>query len=456
MSKRFGLIWAAVVATTILLALLLARLAGTNSHAIWLLSLVWLAATAAVLIPAFLLLRQSLRSIDEITEGCRRVTDGAYGHKTYSTAGHFSQLALAFNAMSERLAEQFTQVEADRQQLRAILGGMIEGVVAIDATQRLLFANEKASQILEFHAKMAIGHKLWEIVRHRAILSLVDRALESMQPQREELDWKGAANRSLAVYVAPLPAALDQGAILVLHDLSELRRLERLRHEFVANVSHELKTPLAVIKACVETLQDGAIDDPANRNSFLDQVNENADRLHNLILDLLNLARIESGSQSLEIQTVVISDLVRDCIEHLRPRAEAKRQTIEILAPPEPSAAEIRTDEEALRQMLENLVDNAIKYTPDEGRIRIRWYGRGDQICFEVEDNGIGIPEVDLPRIFERFYRVDKARSREMGGTGLGLAIVKNLAQILRGSVKAASELGKGSVFTLSLPRSAA
>lgn len=411
---------------------------------------------AATLAVGYLLERAWLKPIQMLTEAARRITRGEYGHKVYAVDGlAMSELALAFNAMSERLAEQFAQVEEDRQQLRAILGGMIEGVVAIDSNQRLLFANERAAQLLEFHPKMAMGHKIWEIVRHKSILALVDRALKTMQPQREEFDWKGAANRSLAIYVAPLPGNPGQGAILVLQDLSELRRLERLRHEFVANVSHELKTPLAVIKACVETLQDGAVEDPANRLSFLEQINENTDRLNNLVLDLLSLARLESGSQNLEVHSVVIADLVRDIVEHFRPRAESKKQSIEVRSPEEPSAAEIRTDEEALRQILENLLDNAIKYTPEGGRIRVRWYGRGDQICFEVEDNGIGIPEMDLPRIFERFYRVDKARSRELGGTGLGLAIVKNLAQVLRGSASAASTLGQGSLFTVALPRSA-
>jgi len=410
----------------------------------------------ATLAVGYLLERAWLKPIKTLTETAHSITRGEYGHKVYAVDGRaMGDLALAFNAMSERLAEQFAQVEEDRQQLRAILGGMIEGVVAIDSNQRLLFANERAAQLLEFHPKMAMGHKFWEIVRQKSILALVDRALKTMQPQREEFDWKGAANRSLAVYVAPLPDEPGQGAILVLQDLSELRRLERLRHEFVANVSHELKTPLAVIKACVETLQDGAVEDPANRLSFLEQINENTDRLNNLVLDLLSLARLESGSQNLEVQSIVIADLVRDIVEHFRRRAEGKKLSIEVLSPEEPSAAEIRTDEEALRQILDNLLDNAIKYTPEGGRIRVRWYGRGDQICFEVEDNGIGIPEMDLPRIFERFYRVDKARSRELGGTGLGLAIVKNLAQVLRGSVSAASTLGQGSLFTVALPRSA-
>jgi two-component system phosphate regulon sensor histidine kinase PhoR len=172
-----------------------------------------------------------------------------------------------------------------------------------------------------------------------------------------------------------------------------------------------------------------------------------------LILDLLSLARIESGAATLEAAPVKIADAVQDSFDRHQARADSKKQTLKMIQPSEPSAADIRADEEALGQILDNLIDNAIKYTGEGSLIQVRWYGLGDQICLEVEDNGRGIPEEDLPRIFERFYRVDKARSREMGGTGLGLAIVKNLVHIMKGNVKVASELGQGTTFSVCLPR---
>jgi two-component system phosphate regulon sensor histidine kinase PhoR len=408
----------------------------------------------AALLPAWWLLRRYAHPIHELTTGAQRVAAGEYGHKVYAGGGgELAALARTFNEMSERLADQFAQVEDDRRQLRTVLDGMIEGVVAIDAQQRLLFANDRAAQLLEFHPTMGIGRRLWEIVRHKPSLQLVEKSLATGAPLRDEFDWKGEHTKSLAVYVSPMKGAGGHGAILVLHDTSELRRLERLRHEFVANVSHELKTPLSVIKASVETLIDGAVDDADHRGAFLEQINEQSDRLHNLILDLLSLARIESGQQSLEIERVAIAEAVFNCLERHRARAEANKQTLTALAPDEPSASEIWTDEEALGQILDNLVDNAVKYTPDGSHIRIRWYGCGELICIEVEDNGPGIPERDLPRIFERFYRVDKARSRELGGTGLGLAIVKNLVQILKGSVRVTSISGRGATFIVCLPR---
>jgi two-component system phosphate regulon sensor histidine kinase PhoR len=409
--------------------------------------------TGSAMLIMLLEVRDFVRAARAVTRAARRIVAGQYGQEIIAYGpGDSGRLVAAFNEMSVRLAEQVAGMEQDRQQLRAILGGMVEGVVAIDANQRLLFANERGSKMLEFSPGTAIGLKFWEIVRQRPLVTLIERALETGEPARAEIDWRGSAGKALQAYVSPLRDK-PGGAVIVIHDLSDLRRLERLRHEFVANVSHELKTPLAVIKASVETLQDGAIDDVDHREGFLAQIHDQTERLHNLVLDLLSLARIEGGGETMEPTLVVISDVVAECLERHRSRADAKRQTLDAAPPAERSSQELRTDEEAFSQILDNLVDNAVKYGREGGKITVRWYGVGDQIVVEVQDDGPGIPEEDLPRIFERFYRVDKARSRELGGTGLGLAIVKNLAHILRGSVKVQSEVGTGTTFTVLLPR---
>jgi two-component system phosphate regulon sensor histidine kinase PhoR len=246
--------------------------------------------------------------------------------------------------------------------------------------------------------------------------------------------------------------------VLVLHDNTDLRRLERLRQEFVANVSHELKTPLSIIKLCIETLLDGAVEDPKHRGLFLEQIDDQANRLHALILDLLSLARIESGVEVFEFQAVPLEPIACTCLEHHRARADGKQQTLEVVPPPgtKRDAVAVWADEEAVGQILDNLVDNAVKYTPQGGRISVRWRAENGQVCLEVEDTGIGIPEQDLPRIFERFYRVDKARSRELGGTGLGLSIVKHLVQAMHGTVQAQSRVGKGTTFQIRLPHASA
>src|SRR5262249_11788159 len=255
-----------------------------------------------------------------------------------------------------------------------------------------------------FHPEATTGRKLWEVVRRRSLQEIVRRALAGPEPCEEELNWDGPAARSLTVHAARLPGTPCRGAVLVLHDTSELRRLERLRQEFVANVSHELKPPLSVITACVETLLEGAVEDPEHRGPFLQRIAEQADRLHALILDLLSLARIESGTEAFTFQPVPLEPVVKACLERHGARAEGKSQLLEAVPPPSGNAqAEIAAwaDEEAVHQILDNLVDNALKYTPPGGRIRVRWRSADGQVCLEVEDTGIGIPEQDLPRIFE-------------------------------------------------------
>lgn len=423
-------------------------------------SIIWSAAAFAGLIAlalSFWLARRLTRPLQELTTGAEKIATGNYGYKVYDTArDEVGMLAREFNHMSVRLAAQFAQLEEDRQQLRMILSGMEEGVVALDAEQNILFANERAARLLGFSLQATTGRKLWEVVRRRSLQDIVGRALSESEPCKEELIWNSPMAESLTVHAARLPGSPPRGAVLVLHDTSELRRLERLRRDFVANVSHELKTPLSVIKACVETLLEGAIEDREHRGPFLERIAEQADRLHALILDLLSLARIESGTEAFAFQAVPLLPVVQACLERHRARAESKAQLLEAAPPPSvDSQPEVAAwaDEEAVHQILDNLVDNALKYTPESGRISVRWRSADGQVFLDVEDNGIGIPQQDLPRIFERFYRVDKARSRELGGTGLGLSIVKHLVQSMHGTVRATSRPGQGTTFSVQLPR---
>jgi two-component system phosphate regulon sensor histidine kinase PhoR len=432
-------------------------LAGIQNKVASLQHLVWTAAALTallVLAPAAWLAHRIAKPIRELTRGAEEIAGGAFGHRVYLEGGdELGQLSRTFNYMSERLAAQFAQLDEDRQQLRTVLSSMVEGVVAVDVEQRVLFANERAGQLLEFSTRNAVGRFLWELVRHRSVHEVIRGAMADGERQAQELTWNGPGIRALAVHVARLPGLPARGAVLVIHDNTELRRLERLRQEFVANVSHELKTPLAIIQACVETLIDGAVDDKTHRGQFLERIADQATRLHNLIIDLLRLARIESETEAFTREELELATIIHECLDKHRTLAEGKKQRLETVPPPFDQAPAVAWgDEEAVRQMLDNLVDNAIKYTPEGGLVRVRWGREGDQAFFEIQDSGIGIADVDLPRVFERFYRVDKARSRELGGTGLGLSIVKHLAQAMQGSVRAASEMGKGSTFTVYLP----
>jgi two-component system phosphate regulon sensor histidine kinase PhoR len=247
-----------------------------------------------------------------------------------------------------------------------------------------------------------------------------------------------------------LPGEPTRGVVLVFDDITELRRLENLRREFVANVSHELKTPLASIKAYTETLRLGAINDPEHNGKFVEQIEKQSDRLHQLIIDLLQLTRIESEQEVFDITNASIAEAVESCIAAHQQAAEAKGIVVEVDAGA--TATHVRADEEGLRTILDNLVDNAIKYTPQGGRVCIRWKRDEGGVLIQVQDTGIGIPEKHQARIFERFYRVDKARSRQLGGTGLGLSIVKHLAQAFDGTVGLQSKVGRGSTFSVRLP----
>lgn len=422
--------------------------------------LVWAAAVGTGLLGlglAFWLAQRVTRPLRELTAGTEQIAAGEYGHKVYAAdRGEVGALARTFNQMSERLASQFARLEEDRQQLRTILAGMVEGVIAVDADERILFANERAHELLGLPAQAATGRKFWEIVRHSGLTTAVRAALERSDPYDTELNWDGTGGKSITVHAARLPdvpAAPPRGAVIVLHDTTQLRLLERVRQEFVANASHELKTPLSVIKAAVETLIEGAVNDPQHRDLFLGQIAEQADRLQRLISDLLSLARVEAGTDTFEPQRVALGPFVAACLARHRGRAEANGQALEASPPVPDDDLAVWADEEALDQILGNLVDNALKYTPAGGRIKVGWEADDGEVVLTVQDSGIGIPERDLPRVFERFFRVDRARSRELGGTGLGLSIVKHLAQAMQGGVSATSRVGHGSTFTVRLPR---
>lgn len=436
-------------------------LTAVADHVSGLRRLVWTAvalAAALALALAWWLARRSVQPLQDLSQGAAAIAQGGYGLKVHlDRRDEFGILADSFNDMSQRLAEQFARLDQDRQQLRAVLGSMVEGVIAVDAEQQVLFANERAAQLLEFAISQAVGRKLWGVIRHRPVHELVEKLLRGPESATTSLEWSGPGQRSFIVYGAPLPGRPVPGAVLVLHDVTEMRRLERIRQEFVANVSHELKTPLSVIVACAETLQSGGMDDLEHRGRFLERITTQSQRLLALIIDMISLARIESGAEQFEPHAVSLEEAARACLERHQERVKSKQQRLEAVPPAHAPAGGVVAwvDDDALSHILDNLVDNAIKYTPAEGIIQIHWWAENGGAVVEVRDTGIGIPEAELPRIFERFYRVDKARSREMGGTGLGLSIVKHLVQTMNGSVRVVSQPGHGTAFTVTLPQPA-
>ena len=397
--------------------------------------------------------------VRELERNLISLSEGRPMRPTKSRApGSVGRLARRFDATVPLLQERVDRLGRDVEQLRVVLGGMAEGVIAIDARRRLLFANKSADTLFGLGAQ-AVGRLLPELIRSPQFHEAVDATLagpeayrgEILLPSREVLPR--SIPRALAVHGSRLPGSIPTGAILVFHDVTELRRLERMRQDFVANVSHELKTPLASIKAYTETLLDWALHDENVNVRFLNRIEEQADRLNQLILDLLSLARLESGHEVFHHGPLAVSAVVETCIETHRGRAEAKGLDLRLELGAVDDSTLVVADEEAVHQILDNLIDNAIKYTTEGGWVRLACRLSVEAVEIEVADSGIGIPRDDLPRVFERFYRVDKARSRELGGTGLGLSIVKHLIQSIGGEITVDSRVGEGTRFHAKLPR---
>ncbi len=358
-------------------------------------------------------------------------------------------LAASIDQTQLYLKARVADLESSRNQLRTVLDSMLEGVIAVDRDQRVLLLNEAGRRLFPIQDLAPVGRPVWELVRSPQLASWVAQSLMQSEPVGGELEIKAPVPRILSVRVAGLPGPTIAGAIVVASDISQLRRLEHVRQEFVANASHELKTPLASIKACVETLLDGALEDAEVRVRFLQTVNEQTERLDKLVRDLLALTRIESEEKRPALHPVDLAQIIDLCVNrHIR---NAERKEMRLVTVPPAAPVQVVADEESLEQILDNLIDNAIKYTNSGGTITVRWENLENRCHIEVEDTGIGIPQAHQVRIFERFYRVDRARSRELGGTGLGLSIVKHLVQLLGGTVSVSSRLGKGSTFAVEL-----
>ncbi|HVJ85961.1 MAG TPA: ATP-binding protein [Caulifigura sp.] len=331
----------------------------------------------------------------------------------------------------------------------AVLGTMIDGVVVTNPSLTLLYINRTARNLLDVGDRPVVGKLLSEVSRSAPLQDVIETAFRTRSHQRTELQLT-RQKLTLAVSAAPLNVDPSGGILIVLHDVTELRRLERMRREFVSNVSHELKTPLTSIQAYSDTLLSGGLDDEAHRQSFVERIQEQADRLQTLILDLLRLARIESDDVAFEIHSVDVSEVVTECIEDRSKVATSKGLRLEMKPPATPVVA--HAEAEGLRTILSNLIENAINYTPAGGTVEVSWSARDGMVEIVVSDTGVGIPKEHQGRVFERFYRVDRARSRALGGTGLGLSIVKHLAQAFGGRVELESEQGHGSRFIVWLP----
>jgi len=395
------------------------------------------------------------RPVVEMQSIARQMSEGNFLVRapTRST-DEIGTLGRSLNVLAARLRDKIQDLEQEHTKMAAVLNGMVEGVIAVDGHEHILLMNERARAMFAVGAGRGERKPFLEVIRNADLHEVFreSRREAAGAVVSRELVVTTPAERMLQVHAIPLALAGDErGLVMVLHDITELRRLGQVRTEFVANVSHELRTPLTAIHGYLETLLGGALEEPDHARKFLEIVFRHTERMGRLINDLTDLSNIELGKIALQLAAVSLGDVVESVVAIIQPRAESGGVALAADVPA--GLPDVRADHDRLVEILINLVDNAVKYTPSGGAVRISARASGEAMVeVAIEDTGVGIPRADLPRITERFYRVDKARSRELGGTGLGLAIVKHLVLAHGGELAIESEFGQGTTVRFTLP----
>jgi two-component system phosphate regulon sensor histidine kinase PhoR len=453
-SLQVKLMLAGISASVVALAVASTIIALRDRVAISSLFLAALFASGAAAAGSAALAHWMARSVERrartIADAARRYRDGDFTLRRLEQGDdELGTVARALDETVENLAGRISELARDRGRMAAILAGMIEGVVVVDPQGRLQLANDAARQMLRLD-DLAVGRHYIESIRHPAIKALVGAALHGETPASVQLSPPRDPSRTLSARAAPsIGGAAAHGAILVLHDITELRQADQIRRDFVANVSHELRTPLTAVRGYLEALGEPDVS-AEERRRFLEIVTANTHRMERLVKDLLHLARLDAGQERIDRVAFNLRGLLHAVVADVKPSLDARRQGIDISVAPEVETAE--TDPAKLHDVLRNLLANASTYAPEGSRIRIDAHRSVDALRLSVADQGPGIPDRDLPRIFERFYRVDKSRRRDPGGTGLGLAIVKHLVELQGGRVLAENLPAGGACFTIDLP----
>ena len=392
--------------------------------------------------------RNIVRPMLRLTEATRKVAAGDFESRVPEHyPNEIGQLAQSFNRMADQTQKAFSELTEQGHQLEAVLQGMDDGVLAVDQYDNILLFNERVKVLLQ-NSGLKIGEKLDGSIVLSQLAGYLREALETDSVVRKEIKLSNP-ERIMTVYAAPLNAEdAKDGGLLVLSDVTEVRKLQQLRSEFVANVTHELKTPLTSIRGFIELLKSGDRDEET-RQYFYDVLDIEAERLHHLIDDMLVLSQIENAKDDVQTVPCNLNQEIETVLRRAKPIAEKNGIVLRLEAE---EAFLVASSPTRLQQLFGNLVENAIKYNKPQGRVTVTLQRQRNMVLVKVKDTGIGIPQEHLPRLFERFYRVDSSRSREIGGTGLGLSIVKHLVYLYHGDVSVESVVGEGSVFTVRLP----
>jgi two-component system, OmpR family, phosphate regulon sensor histidine kinase PhoR len=416
----------------------------------WLIVRVSAFAALLSLVVAYIVARAFTRRIRRIQGFAQELVKGDFaGTLAVEADDELGSVARSLRGMAEQFRDMLDRLSREGGRRQAILASMVEGVLAVDRDLRITFYNDALARALHFRGSIPEGIPLLQVVRDPSLKDLMTRVLETGEPSRTRLTLSGAGACVFEAQAAPLDAKARSGAIAILHDITELEHLERVRKDFVANLSHELRTPLAAIRGYAETLLDGAIDDPQNNRRFLEIIITHTVRLADMASDLLALAELESERGPLPPERVSVREAVESAMRTVK--AEARSRLVRLSSGTVEDVF-VMGQKFRLEHALVNLLANAIKYNRPGGEVRLEAAQAGDLVRISVRDSGIGISSEELRRIFERFYCVDKARSRATGGTGLGLAIVKHITERMSGTVNVESQIGKGSTFTLLFP----
>jgi two-component system, OmpR family, phosphate regulon sensor histidine kinase PhoR len=394
-------------------------------------------------------LREIMNISDELSKGNLYVNIPVSDRKN-----EISTISSALNRMTQKLNELFKQLSREKNQLEAVLSAMSEGVMVVSHEGSVIIINNSLKKMFNLKENPT-SKPYWEILRNRELTKLVESVLKNWMPESREIFYLYPDEKYYLVNVIPLDSP-DKELIVVMFDITDFKRLEKIKADFIANVSHELRTPLTAIKGYTETLEEEAYETPEDQKHFLKIIKRHTDRLINIVSDLLVLSEVESRdsvskeNSSNDLEEININEVIKSSLEALRSKASEKE--IEVTFDAKNDAYKVKANRFLLEQMFINLIDNAVKYTPENGKIDIRVSNSDSQVLTEIADTGIGIPKEHISRIFERFYRVDKTRSRNLGGTGLGLSIVKHIVIMHGGKIEVQSEEGKGSKFSISIP----